>query len=130
MGLYSSTVTPTWVPSLRLSLNHASWERVVAAAGGEQTILQTPADLFPSAPLSPFLDGPYVLFQYEGDFLAAVQSFDLDLRPGALYLGIVATPPLVRCRLAEPGPITYLALDDLSYETVAPLVAALNALVP
>jgi hypothetical protein len=129
MGLYSSRVTPTWVPSLRLSLNDASWQSVVAAAGGDQCILQTPADLFPAAPLNPFDGGPYATFQYEGDFLAAVASFDLDLRPGALYLGIIASPPLVRVRLAQPGPITYLALPDLTEATVAPLVAALNALV-
>ena len=128
MGIYSSTVTPTWVPSLRLSLNHASWERVVAAAGGEQTILQTPADLFPAAPLNPFEDGPYVLFQYEGLFYSACASFNLDLRPGAVYLGILAG--LVKIRLAEPGPIVYFALDDLAEATLAPLVAAMNALVP
>ena len=121
--------TPTWQPKLFLSLGSAAWQQVLAAAGGPETVLDTPADLFPTAPLSPFVPGDYV-FQYEGDFYSAVRRFGLDLRPGALYLGIVAAPPLVRIRLAGPGPICYLSLPDLLESTVAPLVAALNLLVP
>ena len=121
--------TPTWVPSLRLSLDDASWQRVVDACGGDAAILWTPADLFPSAPLDPFAPGAQsFLFQYEGDFYAACRSFGLDLRPGALYLGI--TTSAVRARLAGPGPITYLSLPDLSQSRLTALVATLNAIVP
>ena len=124
------SVTPTWVPTLRLSLGSAAWARVVEACGGAALILETPQDLFPFAPLDPLeRNAPYFQFQYEGFFYAACRDFNLDLRPGSLYLGLVAQPPLVRAHLAGPGPITYLALPDLSEARLTPLVDALNAIV-
>lgn len=124
-------VTPTWVPTLRLALGSVAWERVLAACGGKELVLETPQDLLPFAPLDPLeRNAPYFQFQYEGFFYAACRDLGLDLRPGALYLGLVANPPLVRARLAMPGPIVYLALENLDSATLTPLVAALNALLP
>lgn len=135
---------PTWVPTLRLQLDDASFQRIVAVAGSTPPnaptqgafgngfpCLSSPISLIPGpAPLNQYTPGsPYVLWQYEGDFYQACKNFQIDLRPGALYLGIVLQPtPLVYVQIVESG-IVYLALPDLSYGTVSALAAACNALV-
>jgi hypothetical protein len=131
MGLYSPTAIPTYVPTLRLNLDDASWQRVVDASGGERVLLQSSGDLLPEAPIDPYQPAlGYSKWQYEGDFYRACRDQGLKLKPGALYLAVVHSPPLVRIRLAMPGPVTYLGLPDLLNATIAPLVAAANALVP
>ena len=133
---------PTWVPSLRLQLDDASFQKIVAVAGstppngptqgafGNQIpSLSSPISLMPYAPLNQFIpDSPLVAWQYEGDFYQALRNFDIDIRPGALYLGIINDPPVVMVQLVQPGPMVYLALPDLTYGTVSAIAAACNAL--
>lgn len=131
MGLYSPVSTPTYVPTLRLSLGQSAWARVVVASGGEQALLQSSAFLEPLAPADPEVPGaPLYRWWYEGDVYAACRAQGTPFRPGALYLAVVRDPPLVRVRLIAPGPCAYLALPDLEPGTLGPLVAAANALVP
>ena len=130
MGLYSPVLAPTYVATLRLSLDQAAWARVVAASGGLRTLLQSQSFLFPMAPADPDIrDAPLYRWQYEGEIYLAMRKQGLVFRPGALYLGLVASPPLARVRLVDPGQYAFLNLPDLTNATLAPFVAACNLLV-
>jgi hypothetical protein len=130
LGLYAPAATPGWAPVLMNSLGASAQTRVIAACGGLGDVLTSPWTLVEGpAPLDPNRPGlGYSLFWYEGDFYAALRANSLALRPGALYLGLLAGA--VRARLVDPGKVIWLALLDLKPATLAPLVAALNALVP